>query len=1446
MSGRTFGTKGLLPTPVAVPIAQDDEEESTHNISDQAPGDRETAALIARLRAIFLDLGLYRRLLKSRGSIAQDLLDLFQWVLDIPQLDRRFRRSLIVATQRLSAKSGLYPVCYVLEGVVQGGQYPVSAGGFADIYKGTLHGQTVCMKAIRIYEHTQIEYFLKKISREAILWGQLSHPNVLPIYGLFRFENRVCLVAPWMQEGDITKYLKRRPDVAIDVALGLSYLHKHKIIHGDLKGPNVLVNEAGRACLADFGISSVSDPEILAWTSNSAVYSKGGSVRWQAPELFDIENDEIVKNTVQSDVYAWSCVCYEIFAGEVPFANIQLDVTVILKITSGARPARPKPLSPSWQQWGLTENIWTVMQDCWKRDPLERPSIEEVIRRLSSERLQDYRSSASGTVLSPAVFRIRGRQSQPLKMMTVSQLNSIVCREADSDTDGVTSSSMPESDSDFPLQPTTAFGRISRKQEIQPPPHTNFSVNSSPGIVTDGLVTGGGMPSTSLNSPSSSSALRGLDGCSGISGTTIIQKLQQSRLPSQPTSRFRRLLNITGHRKRDHESFHDASSSASSSTGGDSRVPPPNLRTDKFDTPGARTPEMPRERKLSHQTSDPHLVARMYTSPHSPSHLSTQPRSPSQNGGSHKLPMTLPGVKQWLSENKKRFSSTPTSPPSAAIPVPEVRPPPLSKQPSAQDTIRRKDSEPLGTDWEEIGHAPTSTVGDSLSGELSITVKKDDNPGPLTEVSNPPHSPSLSQHAHKVGNFFRTSKPTRRDLSGSVNARSGSGSTSSLGSGHRPPSSSSEGPSSTSRTSKSRNIMTDGQDDRISANEVQGSRQPVPVLSLFRRLFQSSRRSDGNQSEAVRESRASGSTTSLPSISEAPFEPIDTFSSRVSRSEEVADAVTEAHEDTSATSSAGPLDLSTRILDWLSQTSSVDSLPAELSQRSGSSSPVEITDDRKSHISEESYDDDYIPDRCTDPIWLMGVQHPGVWLRCRSHFTPIKDERLADLATERSNAESNATGEEKQWTSDSGWGSMLRTGQSMLANAVIHVHLGREWRRPPYPVHTEDYATYVRVLTWMALAGKELGKDVGRWFGPRTAADAIRMLVKNFPEAGLGVSSATHSILYQSDVFRASHGEASGPQHAHESLSSRWGDRPVLLLICVTLDSDVQKVNPIYYDTIKILYTFPQSIGIASGRPRSSYHFVGSQADSLFYLDPHHTRPAVSLRSAPRDVQSGQNSPPGSVHDDIEQAKRSPPSPVHVPVLPEDALEESSESRRHTPPSEADREAAPEPDLDDTWPYFQRFSDSTPDRTHLAASSTALNVHADFPFLPPKLHSSQLSRDTMPSRPASPSFSTGTGDTGSTGSSTITHLTESAPWFEFGPVQAHYLSTYHAWELDTFHCKRVRKMPLSELDPNMVIGFLCRNEADWRDFLQRVRKLPRVVFSVQEQAPTPPSLDTDS
>ena len=51
-------------------------------------------------------------------------------------------------------------------------------------------------------------------------------------------------------------------------------------------------------------------------------------------------------------------------------------------------------------------------------------------------------------------------------------------------------------------------------------------------------------------------------------------------------------------------------------------------------------------------------------------------------------------------------------------------------------------------------------------------------------------------------------------------------------------------------------------------------------------------------------------------------------------------------------------------------------------------------------------------------------------------------------------------------------------------------------------------------------------------------------------------------------------------------------------------------------------------------------------------------------------------------------------------------------------------------------------------------------------------------------------------------------------------------------------------MPMSGLDPSMLIGFLCRDEGEWADFKRRVGELPRTIFSVQDEPPAW-TLDSD-
>ncbi|KAF9469363.1 kinase-like domain-containing protein [Collybia nuda] len=358
--------------------------------------------IITRLSGIFGNLDLYKRVLHSMRSKSQsqELLDLFQKLLGNTNLCCQFRHNLVIAIQRLAKSSDLYPNCFGLDDVALIEEHPVAAGSFADIHKGKIDNKKVCLKVIRLYQASRVDYVLKRFYQEAILWGQLLHPNLLPFYGLYRFRNRLCLVSPWAENGDVNNYLEQNPLVnrtliALDIASGISYLHANDIIHGDLKGSNILVDESGRARLADFGLSAVTDPKILKWTSQSSAASKGGSIRWQAPELFGAESDELVPNSKASDIYAWACVCYEIFTGDVPFFEFGRDSTVMFKVGLGKRPSCPLSASQSWVAWGLTESLWSLMESCWKEDPSERPSAEVIVAQLSSAVVKDTRPLGS-------------------------------------------------------------------------------------------------------------------------------------------------------------------------------------------------------------------------------------------------------------------------------------------------------------------------------------------------------------------------------------------------------------------------------------------------------------------------------------------------------------------------------------------------------------------------------------------------------------------------------------------------------------------------------------------------------------------------------------------------------------------------------------------------------------------------------------------------------------------------------------------------------------------------------------------------------------------------------------------------------------------------------------------------------------------------------------------
>ncbi|KAJ7019357.1 kinase-like domain-containing protein [Mycena alexandri] len=333
--------------------------------------------VVAELVLFLQDAKSYKHLLAYRGKDAQDLLDLLQDFLDL-DLCSAVKPLICKAMWRLSRKSGLYPKCFILYGLQKVGQQ-VAAGGFGDIWKGVVYGQSVCVKAMRVFQEADVQALLKEFGREAAIWRQLCHPNLLPFFGLYYMDARLCLVSPWLENGNIMEFLRKNPQhtdrlpLILDVALGLKYLHDQNVVHGDLKAINILVTPSQRACIADFGLSSLVNAMTLRFT-NSTAPAHGGTARYQAPELFQGDS----QNSFGSDVYAFACVCYEILTGKVPFHEFPNDMKVMFGVAAGKRPSRPISCSGT----PVLDSLWELLQNCWDGELEMRPTTEQIVDRL--------------------------------------------------------------------------------------------------------------------------------------------------------------------------------------------------------------------------------------------------------------------------------------------------------------------------------------------------------------------------------------------------------------------------------------------------------------------------------------------------------------------------------------------------------------------------------------------------------------------------------------------------------------------------------------------------------------------------------------------------------------------------------------------------------------------------------------------------------------------------------------------------------------------------------------------------------------------------------------------------------------------------------------------------------------------------------------------------------
>ncbi|KAL0570930.1 hypothetical protein V5O48_011031 [Marasmius crinis-equi] len=322
--------------------------------------------------------------------------------------DPLLRKTCFQCLSYLNNHYGSIPASIHLADVVKEGAHPLTSGGYAvrkdanfysintgsswrpfkDIWKGRVADkQMVCLKVLRVYTGSYDERKLRRqLGDEVLIWRQLRHPNIHQFLGITAelFRPSYCIVSPWMSNGDLMHYTRERQvsledkvKMMQEISIAIRYLHEHHppIIHGDIKGINILVSDDGHCLLNDFGLATI-EGDLSQGHTDPAVIR--GSVPWLAPELMSPDPVDIQNQTAR-DIYALGCTIFELLTGNAPFSEKKREPQIIVAVLHGFRPERPaSTICP--------DPLWAIIEGCWEEDARKRLGASEVVCRLGQMR----------------------------------------------------------------------------------------------------------------------------------------------------------------------------------------------------------------------------------------------------------------------------------------------------------------------------------------------------------------------------------------------------------------------------------------------------------------------------------------------------------------------------------------------------------------------------------------------------------------------------------------------------------------------------------------------------------------------------------------------------------------------------------------------------------------------------------------------------------------------------------------------------------------------------------------------------------------------------------------------------------------------------------------------------------------------------------------------------
>ncbi|XP_078500063.1 fibroblast growth factor receptor 2 isoform X4 [Lissotriton helveticus] len=272
---------------------------------------------------------------------------------------------------------------------------PLGEGCFGQVVMAEAVGidkdrpKDVVTVAVKMLKDDATEKDLSDLVSEMEMMKMIGkHKNIINLLGACTQDGPLYVIVEYASKGNLREYLRtRRPpgmEYSFDInripeeqmtfkdlvsctyqlARGMEYLASQKCIHRDLAARNVLVTETNVMKIADFGLArDINNIDYYKKTTNGRL-----PVKWMAPEaLFDRVY------THQSDVWSFGVLMWEIFTlGGSPYPGIPVEELFKL-LKEGHRMDKPG---------NCTNELYTMMTDCWRAVPSQRPTFKQLVEDL--------------------------------------------------------------------------------------------------------------------------------------------------------------------------------------------------------------------------------------------------------------------------------------------------------------------------------------------------------------------------------------------------------------------------------------------------------------------------------------------------------------------------------------------------------------------------------------------------------------------------------------------------------------------------------------------------------------------------------------------------------------------------------------------------------------------------------------------------------------------------------------------------------------------------------------------------------------------------------------------------------------------------------------------------------------------------------------------------------